>query len=71
VCEYIDIVEVKRLVTGATGFGDDLGHLVDLSLRTTEGTELDRDINVRFWLGLFADIPSSLRAYGRAYPCCS
>jgi len=38
--KYVDELEAKRLVTSATGFGDDLGHLVNLSLRTTEGTEL-------------------------------
>lgn len=33
-------VRNNRLVTSAPGLGDDLGHLVNLSLRTAEGTEL-------------------------------
>jgi hypothetical protein len=47
--------------------GDDLGHLVHLSLRAAEGAEL----RALVWSGeQVSDIPASWRACGRACPCC-
>ena len=64
----------RRLVTGTTRLGDDLGHLVDLPLGTAESTEL-RYVSIRRILKGEGregrgdeNVPSSLRDGGHACP---
>lgn len=57
-------------MTSTSGLGDDSLEVLNLGLGTTEGTEL-AEVLVSY--GDFQgkiNIPSSLRAYGHACPCC-
>jgi hypothetical protein len=63
--------EFSHLMTGTAGLSDDALELVDLGLGTAESSKLSVMLaTIQLPMVVERDILSSLRAYGRACPCC-